>query len=126
MNRKKKVGVEVQPSSLPIHIRFKGDAKTHTERHEQRVTHPQWSFASGTTARSWKGIHTMGRHLDDDCKLSFIPPSSCADCSSCAKISKSEINVNVQKWENTLVEAVSLATNCSTIISKPVSLECGN
>jgi len=47
-------------------------------------------FTSGSTAKSWKYVCAWGRPMEEDCKLSFIPPSLCGDGSSCAKISITE------------------------------------
>jgi len=44
----------------------------------------------------------MGRKLDEGCKLDFVAPLS-SDESFFAQIKQSEIDDNINKWDNTLV-----------------------
>ena len=46
---------------------------------------------------------SMGRHLDDECKLHFVQPKTYPDGSLYAQIDRSEIDDNINRWDNTLV-----------------------
>jgi len=46
---------------------------------------------------------SLGRELDDACKLDFVPPLQTPEGKICAHISREEINHNVLRWNNTLV-----------------------
>ena len=66
-------------------------------------TKPAWPFAPGARASSWKDTCSLGRKLDDACKLAFVPPLQTAEGKVCAQIFKDEIDHNVLRWSNTLV-----------------------
>ena len=62
----------------------------------------QWKFIPATSPTSWKDICKLGRNLDEYYKLNYIPRSHDSR-DFYAKIDKSEIEANVQRWKNALV-----------------------
>ncbi|XP_020251080.1 uncharacterized protein LOC109828511 [Asparagus officinalis] len=61
-----------------------------------------WKFKSvGST--SWKDICSMGREVNQNCSLQYFPPSVDSNGIQYASIPRSEILLNVDKWNNTLI-----------------------
>lgn len=72
---------------------------------QQKPSKPQpaWRFQSGASSTSWKDVCSLGRKIQHDCNLQYYPPSKDSNGNLYVSIPKSEIEVNVQKWSNTLV-----------------------
>ena len=63
-----------------------------------RVTKPnQWKFILGTSPTSWKDICNFDRNLEEDSKVSYVPPCAYGSVDFFAKIDKLGIEANVQK-----------------------------
>lgn len=56
--------------------------------------HAQWKFIPGTSSTSWKDVCKLGRNLDEDCQLQYVPPSA-NESELYASIARSEILANV-------------------------------
>jgi len=63
-----------------------------------RVTKPnQWKFILGTSPTSWKDVCNFDRNLEEDRKVSYVPPCAYDSVDFFAKIDKLGIEANVQK-----------------------------
>ena len=66
----------------------------------------QWRFVPGYGSTLRKDIHVMGRNLEDQSKLTYVPPHTKSDGINFASINGAEIDININKWNNTLVGCV--------------------